>query len=105
MIKKIFNKFVLALLLTISFSTLADFNSTLKAAEQGDAKAQNNLGLMYYNGEGVQQDDFKAFEWYTKAAEQGDAKAQFNLGLMYDNGEGVQQDDVKAFEWYTKAAE
>ncbi len=46
-----------------------------KAAEQGNAGAQNNLGLMYYNGKGVEQDYIKALEWYQKAAEQGDAKA------------------------------
>ena len=42
-----------------------------KAAEQGNAKAQYNLGLRYENGQGVAQDYGKAVEWYTKAAEQG----------------------------------
>ena len=28
-----------------------------KAAEQGDAKAQHNLGWMYYKGEGVVKDE------------------------------------------------
>lgn len=42
-----------------------------KAAEQGNAMAQCNLGLMYGSGHGVPQDDIKAFEWYQKAAEQG----------------------------------
>ena len=54
-----------------------------KAAEQGLAPAQVNLGLAYDSGKGVKKDDEKAVDWYKKAAEQGDADAQFNLALMY----------------------
>jgi len=76
-----------------------------KAAEQGHALGQTNLGLMYGNGHGVAQDYGKAVEWYRKAAEQGHALGQTNLGLMYGNGHGVAQDYGKAVEWYRKAAE
>ena len=76
-----------------------------KAAQQGDAYAQFNLGLMYYEGEGVPQDYAKAMSWYLKAAEQGNASAQYSLGLMYADGRGVPQDDSQAVVWYTKAAE
>jgi len=77
----------------------------LKAAEQGLALAQTNVGLMYaQGGAGVPQDPKKALEWLTKAAQQGFALAQFNLGFMYDNGKGVPQDDQKALDWYKKAA-
>jgi len=95
--------------------------ATRKAAEQGVAIAQYNLGWMYENGEGVPQDDVESVKWYRKAAEQGNAKAQFNLvrkaaeqgdakaqiklGLMYDLGRGVPQDDVEAVRWYRKAEE
>ncbi|HIU97479.1 MAG TPA: sel1 repeat family protein, partial [Candidatus Ornithoclostridium faecigallinarum] len=47
-----------------------------KAAEQGDAVAQCNLGICYANGQGVKQDRQKAIEWYTKAAQQGDEYAK-----------------------------
>ena len=60
-----------------------------KAAEQGDAEAQDNLAFMYKNGQGVTQDYAQAVKWYRKAAEQGYAGAQINLGVMYDNGQGV----------------
>ena len=46
-----------------------------KAAEQGVATAQANLGAMYLLGRGVAQDNKKAVEWLTKAAEQGNPKA------------------------------
>ena len=41
------------------------------AAEQGYAKAQFNLGLMYAKGRGGPQDDTEAVRWYRLAAEQG----------------------------------
>ena len=75
-----------------------------KAAEQGYADAQNNLGLLYAGGTGVVKDEAKAAEWYRKAAEQGNAAAQNNLGLLYVDGRGVAKDEAKAVEWYRKAA-
>ena len=74
-------------------------------ADQGNAKAQYNLGLMYDLGKGVPEDDKKAVEWYRLAADQGNAKAQDNLGLMYDLGEGVPEDDKEAVKWYRLAAD
>ena len=76
-----------------------------KAADQGCAEAQYNLGSMYKNGRGVKQDNVKALAWYTKAANQGCAEAQFDLGIMYKNGEGVIKNHPEALAWYTKAAE
>ena len=69
------------------------------AAEQGDAAAQFNLGLMYNNGRGVLKDEAEAVRWYRLAAEQGNTKAQNNLGNMYGKGEGVLKDSVLAHMW------
>ena len=76
-----------------------------KAAEQGFAEAQFNLGNRYAKGEGVPEDDVQAAYWWRKAAEQGVAAAQFNLGNRYAKGEGVPEDDVQAAYWWRKAAE
>jgi TPR repeat protein len=73
-------------------------------AEQGVAVAQNNLGLMYYSGQGVPQDYGEAAKWYRLAAEQGNATAQSNLASMYYSGEGVLQDFVEAYMWVSLAA-
>ena len=81
------------------------FKLWLPLAEQGDATAQFNLGVMYNKGQGVKQDDVEAVKWYRKAAKQGEASAQFNLGSMYADGRGVKQDYVEAVKWYRKAAE
>jgi len=74
-------------------------------AEQGDARAQFQLGLHYYLGRGVEKDFEEAVKWYRKAAEQGNAYAQFNLGGRYFDGEGQKKDFVEAVKWYRKAAE
>ena len=74
-------------------------------AEQGDANAQVNLGMMYYRGEGVPQDYKTVAKWFRLAAEQGHAGAQFFLGGMYYKGEGVPQDYKTASKWYRLAAE
>jgi uncharacterized protein len=74
-------------------------------ADEGDAAAQNRLGIMYESGHGVEQDHADAVKWYRRAADQGYAVAQFNLGLMYENGRGVQQDEFEAAKWFRRAAE
>ena len=76
-----------------------------KAAEQGHAEAQNNLGECYYYGNGVEKNYKEAAKWYRKAAEQGDAYAQCNLGYCYEYGRGVEKNYTEAVKWYRKAAE
>lgn len=80
------------------------YDEYLRAAEQGDAKAQTMLGSMYEKGQGISKDYQEAFKWYLKAAEQNDAEAQFRLGSMYEDDRGVAQNDKEAFKWYLKAA-
>ena len=76
-----------------------------RLAQGGDARAQNNLGVCYEEGQGVAQDYTQAVYWYRKSAEQGYASAQFNLGLCYYMGDGVAQDYTQAVFWYRKSAE
>lgn len=80
------------------------FEETKALAEQGDASAQSDLGMNYYYGRGVPEDDAQAVKWYRKAAQQGEANAQTYLGFMYAEGEGVQRDNVTAYQWVSLAA-
>src|SRR5258708_38479097 len=73
-------------------------------AEQGLARAQNNLGVMYENAKGVPQDINETLKWCRLAAEQGYGGAQNNLGLIYALGRGVPQDPVRAYMWFSLAA-
>ena len=74
-------------------------------AEQGNAIAQYNLGVMYDQGEGVPQNDAEAMKWYRLAADQGHARAQYTLGTIYHEGRGVKQNYAEAFKWYRLAAD
>lgn len=76
-----------------------------KAANQGDARAQLNLGYMYQTGKDVPQDDAQAAAWFRKAAEQGNAEAEYVLGGLYYEGHGVARDLAQATSWYRKAAD
>jgi len=76
-----------------------------RAAEQGLAEAQTNLGVMFFTGRGGPQDYEEAVRWWLKAAAQGEDQAQGALGNMYRNGLGVTQDHVEALNWYRLAAE
>ena len=73
-------------------------------AEAGDATAQNNIGALYRDGQGVVQDYREAVRWYRLAAEQGLAHAQSNLASQYAHGIGVIEDDVYAHMWFNIAA-
>ena len=74
-------------------------------AEEGNADAQNNLGVMHEEGLGVVQDYAEAVRWHQLAADQGNVYAQSNLGFMYRNGLGVVQDYAEAVRWYQLAAD
>ena len=74
------------------------------AADEGNAAAQYNLGVIYENGSGVAQQYKTAVQWYTLAADQGYVEAQYNLGVIYENGSGVAQEYDTALRWYTLAS-
>ena len=77
----------------------------LKAAELGNADAQNDIGVCYYIGRGVEQDYTKAAQWVKKAADQGNTQGMSGLGECYYYGRGVEQDYNKAFDLFKKAEE
>jgi hypothetical protein len=74
------------------------------AAQNGEARAQFDLGNRYARGDGVIMNAGAAASWYLKAAEQGLADAQFALAICYGNGDGVDRDAAAALNWVRKAA-
>ena len=78
-------------------------------AQAGDAEAQTRLGLLYFNGQGVREDDRAAFDWLQKAALQGHAAAQYHLATLYAFGNGVPAGeadaDRMAARWYFASAQ
>jgi len=74
-------------------------------ADKGIAPAQYQLGTLYAEGKGVEQNDAIAALWFERAANQGDAAAQYNLGASYIEGLGVKKDEAEAAKWFRKAAD
>ena len=72
-----------------------------KAAEQGVSQAQNNLGVMYKDGQGVRQDFSEAARWFQMAAQQNNTLAQLNLGILYLQ----QKDTTTAIHWLQQASQ
>ena len=73
-------------------------------AEQGLAEAQYNLGVAYYNGQGVSKDYAESMKWFRMVAEQGHSAAQCILGINYSDGQVVPQDYMLAYFWASLAA-
>ena len=90
-------------LAVVGLSAQDNLDAVRQAADQGDAEAQYNLGVMYNTGMGVLKDDAEAVRWFQLSADQGHASAQLNLGFMYALGRGVLKDDVLAHMWYNIA--
>ncbi len=82
-----------------------DYKQNLRLAQEGDATAQYNLGLMLFKGQKTNKDLEKSFYWTKKSAEQGYTNAQFTLGRKYMLEEGIERDGDKAFYWAKIAAE
>jgi localization factor PodJL len=89
------------------FDTLpAAFGSTLRmAAAKGDANAQHEVAVRYFDGRGVPRDPTAAAEWFGRAAGQGLAPAQFRLGGLYEKGLGVEKDLNAARRFYLAAGQ
>jgi TPR repeat protein len=78
----------------------AKFLMLIEMAEQGDAAAQNQLGLAFGLGDGVSRDDIKSAAWHRRAAEQGNPLSQSLLAMAYAEGAGVAKDHVEALKWF-----
>ena len=105
---------LLVLLSLVSFSISADdmaythynngeYSKALEIwteeANNGEASAIYNIGLLYFFGNGVNKDLSIAFRYCKKAASKGLARAQNNLAYMYLNGMGTNKDYVNSYAW------
>lgn len=83
----------------------AEIQALMTRAEQGDAKAQSQLALCYYNGDGIPADIPKALDLYRKAAAQNEPAAQFAIAEFHYNGaHGFPQDQKEAFSLFLNSA-
>jgi TPR repeat protein len=75
-----------------------------RAAEQGDAPAQDMLSWMLLEGEVMPMDAAQARHWAERAAEAGIASSMTRLGMLYHNAIGVERDPKEAVFWWLKGA-
>ena len=79
--------------------------ATAVMAEQGDAKAQFELGMALRDRQSSPRDLALAYAWLEKSARQGYADAQYVLGAMHVAGKGTLQSFPLAVEWFERAAQ
>lgn len=75
-----------------------------KAANAGNTDAQAMMGVLYFRGNGVKQNDSEAARWFEKAARAGNPDAQTFMGVMNLEGRGVPKNERQALVWFEKAA-
>jgi hypothetical protein len=110
---KVEKTFFITVLLSIPFICLGNpkyIPETLsqaleQKAEKGDAKAQNDLGIAYLLGKGVEKNSKKAFELFKKSNDQGNIVAGYYMGICLGSGDGVEQNKEKALYYIQKAAD
>ncbi|MCX6941562.1 MAG: lipase maturation factor family protein [Verrucomicrobia bacterium] len=73
-------------------------------AEHGNAHAQNDLGQMFADADGLPQDAAAAALWLRRSANQGNVVAQTNLGLLHAKGLAVPRNEIEALAWFNLAA-
>lgn len=73
------------------------------AAKLNNKDSLNNLGDIYTNCQGIEQNYTKAIEYYVKSEKLNNMYAINNLKVLYANGKGVEQDYTKAIEYFERA--
>jgi tetratricopeptide (TPR) repeat protein len=76
-----------------------------KAAEQGYASAQYQLGVCYSKGMGVTEDRTEAIKWYKIASVQKEVLDHIKIGNFYIEGLDITKNETEAIKWYHKYAE
>lgn len=77
-----------------------------KAAEQGVAEAQHDLGMRYVKGDGAEKDLVEAAKWFQRSADQGYQLGLVKMALFHFLGlGGVEKDPQKAKAYYLKSCE
>lgn len=64
---------------------------------------ERTIAKMYDEGDGIQQNYEKAYNWYSKASDHGEVTATTRIAEMYEDGIFLQKDNQKAIEMYFKA--
>ena len=80
-------------------SEQAYFQRRLVEAREGDAGAQDDVGVLYAEARGVRRNNLKAVYWFRKSAAQGHVLGSCNLALHYARGQGLRKNPILALKW------
>ena len=75
-----------------------------QAAEQGDPVAQNQVGILYLNGTGIDPNAEEALRWFKKSSDQKFTKGMFNTAYALLTGSGVEKDIDQAISLLKETA-
>lgn len=93
--------FIVFFLMLVSLSSAAQTYSKelKKSAKKGDIVAQRDLGLAYYNGNGIKQDKKEAYHWLLLSALEDDALSTYHLATIHENDsrffDSIEDDIIK----------
>ena len=93
--------FIVFFLMLVSLSSAAQTYSKelKKSAKNGDIVAQRDLGLAYYNGNGIKQDKKEAYHWLLLSALEEDALSTYHLGTIHEKDQefifSIEDDIIK----------
>jgi len=76
-----------------------------KAAEHGDARSMDILGVACLKGRAVPHDVHTAVTWLTRSCEKGDSQAFYHVATTYERGSGIPKDEKRAFAYLQRAAD
>ena len=80
------------------------FELLKKAAQQNNAIAMADLGILYKYGKGCKLNFNKARKWFKKSAALGNGKGAYSLGYLYLKGFGsIDQNYAKAVKWFKQS--
>ena len=87
---------------------LEAINNYASAAEEGNFASAYNLGIMYFHGDGVPEDNFQALKWFERSKECGNEDAQELIAetQLFIGRDFLEKDDqANAVMWLKKAQE
>ena len=63
-----------------------------------------NLGILYFLGDGVENDEKKAFLYIQNSANQNETRAYAIMGILHESGKGIRKNFSQAASFYRKGA-
>ena len=84
--------------------TLKVLSAYKELADDKNPKALHELGLIYFNGDGIAKNINQAMEYFQKASDLGNLESTYTLGKIYLSDKTKYYDPKKAYNSFVEAA-